>query len=137
MRPGRFDRHIAIDRPDVNGRRGIFMVHLKRLRLCDTLPDVKRFAEKLAVLTPGFSGADVANVCNEAVLHAARIGNGSVTEDDFEAASEGIVQHVLEVTRTNGFTGRIYEAVLRTEGAKGCPTRCSMISLTRSELEGH
>ena len=85
----------------------------------------------------GFSGADVANVCNEAVLHAARVGNGSVTEDDFEAASEGIVQHVLEVTRTNGFTGRIYEAVLRTEGAKGCPTRCSMISLTRSELEGH
>ena len=91
MRPGRFDRHIAIDRPDVVGRRGIFMVHLKPLRLSDTLPNREKFAEKLAVLTPGFSGADVANVCNEAALHAARVGNDFVTEDDFEAAIERVI----------------------------------------------
>ncbi|KAI0639712.1 ATP-dependent metallopeptidase Hfl [Trametes polyzona] len=91
MRPGRFDRHIAIDRPDVVGRKGIFLVHLKPLRLSDTLPDRDRFAEKLAVLTPGFSGADVANVCNEAALHAARVGHDAITEDDFEAAIERVI----------------------------------------------
>ncbi|KAI0721338.1 ATP-dependent metallopeptidase Hfl [Cerioporus squamosus] len=91
MRPGRFDRHIAIDRPDVVGRKGIFMVHLKPLRLSDKLPELEKFAEKLAVLTPGFSGADVANVCNEAALHAARVGNDAVTEDDFEAAIERVI----------------------------------------------
>ncbi|RDX50423.1 ATP-dependent metallopeptidase Hfl [Lentinus brumalis] len=91
MRPGRFDRHITIDRPDVVGRKGIFMVHLKPLRLSDKLPQLEKFAEKLAVLTPGFSGADVANVCNEAALHAARVGNDAVTEDDFEAAIERVI----------------------------------------------
>ena len=91
MRPGRFDRHIAIDRPDVVGRRGIFMVHLKPLRLASSLPAMENFAEKLAVLTPGFSGADVANVCNEAALHAARVGHDAVTEDDFEAAIERVI----------------------------------------------
>ncbi|CDO73520.1 hypothetical protein BN946_scf185013.g155 [Trametes cinnabarina] len=91
MRPGRFDRHITIDRPDVVGRKGIFLVHLKPLRLSPSLPDREKFAEKLAVLTPGFSGADVANVCNEAALHAARVGHDAVTEDDFEAAIERVV----------------------------------------------
>ncbi|KAI8980705.1 ATP-dependent metallopeptidase Hfl [Trametes punicea] len=91
MRPGRFDRHIAIDRPDVVGRKGIFLVHLKPLRLSPDLPDREKFAEKLAVLTPGFSGADVANVCNEAALHAARVGHDAVTEEDFEAAIERVV----------------------------------------------
>ncbi|KAH9898094.1 ATP-dependent metallopeptidase Hfl [Cubamyces lactineus] len=91
MRPGRFDRHIAIDRPDVVGRKGIFLVHLKPLRLSPTLPEREKFAEKLAVLTPGFSGADVANVCNEAALHAARVGHDAVTEDDFEAAIERVI----------------------------------------------
>ncbi|EIW64305.1 ATP-dependent metallopeptidase Hfl [Trametes versicolor FP-101664 SS1] len=91
MRPGRFDRHITIDRPDVVGRKGIFLVHLKPLRLSDTLPQRDKFAEKLAVLTPGFSGADVANVCNEAALHAARVGNDAITEDDFEAAIERVI----------------------------------------------
>ncbi|KAH9847411.1 ATP-dependent metallopeptidase Hfl [Lenzites betulinus] len=91
MRPGRFDRHIAIDRPDVVGRTGIFMVHLKPLRLSDGLPERSKFAEKLAVLSPGFSGADIANVCNEAALHAARVGNDAITEDDFEAALERVI----------------------------------------------
>ncbi|KAG1757701.1 ATP-dependent metallopeptidase Hfl [Suillus lakei] len=90
MRPGRFDRHITIDRPDVSGRKGIFMVHLKPLRLAQEL-DTDKLAQKLAVLTPGFSGADIANVCNEAALHAARKGHESVKVDDFESAIERVI----------------------------------------------
>jgi AFG3 family protein len=91
MRPGRFDRHIAIDRPDVSGRKGIFMVHLKPLLLAQELSDMSSLAQKLAVLTPGFSGADIANVCNEAALHAARKGHEFVREDDFESAIERVI----------------------------------------------
>ncbi|EIW86834.1 ATP-dependent metallopeptidase Hfl [Coniophora puteana RWD-64-598 SS2] len=91
MRPGRFDRHIAIDRPDVSGRKGIFMVHLKPLKLADELANTDALAQKLAVLTPGFSGADIANVCNEAALHAARKSSESVSEKDFESAIERVI----------------------------------------------
>ncbi|KIK30374.1 hypothetical protein PISMIDRAFT_394903 [Pisolithus microcarpus 441] len=91
MRPGRFDRHITIDRPDVSGRKGIFMVHLKPLRLAPEISDMPILAQKLAVLTPGFSGADIANVCNEAALHAARRGHEYVTEVDFESAIERVI----------------------------------------------
>ncbi|KAH9947917.1 ATP-dependent metallopeptidase Hfl [Amylocystis lapponica] len=91
MRPGRFDRHIAIDRPDVVGRKGIFLVHLAPLRMSKLLPAVESFAHKLAVLTPGFSGADIANVCNEAALHAARHSHESVEEMDFESAIERVI----------------------------------------------
>ena len=91
LRPGRFDRHIAIDRPDVGGRKGIFLVHLKPLRLSDKLPDREIFAHKLAVLTAGFSGADIANVCNEAALHAARNKHEYIEESDFESAIERVV----------------------------------------------
>ncbi|EDR15124.1 uncharacterized protein LACBIDRAFT_175679 [Laccaria bicolor S238N-H82] len=92
MRPGRFDRHIAIDRPDVSGRKGIYLVHLRPLRLEDTLKnDVDSLAQKLAVLTPGFSGADIANVCNEAALHAARKGSEYVQSIDFDTAIERVI----------------------------------------------
>ena len=91
MRPGRFDRHIAIDRPDVSGRKGIFTVHLKPLKLADELSDTNVLAQKLAVLTPGFSGADIANVCNEAALHAARKESEWVSEKDFESAIERVI----------------------------------------------
>ncbi|KZT05886.1 ATP-dependent metallopeptidase Hfl [Laetiporus sulphureus 93-53] len=91
MRPGRFDRHITIDRPDVGGRKGIFLVHLKPLKLSPSLPETESFAHKLAVLTPGFSGADIANVCNEAALHAARNGHESIQESDFESAIERVI----------------------------------------------
>ncbi|KAH9837056.1 ATP-dependent metallopeptidase Hfl [Rhodofomes roseus] len=91
MRPGRFDRHIAIDRPDVGGRKGIFLVHLKPLKLSERLPEIDTFAHKLAVLTPGFSGADIANVCNEAALHAARNSHEVVEESDFESAIERVI----------------------------------------------
>jgi len=91
MRPGRFDRHIGIDRPDVSGRKGIFQVHLRPLRLSDKLPDFEAFSHKLAVLTPGFSGADIANVCNESALHAARRSSDYVEERDFESAIERVI----------------------------------------------
>jgi AFG3 family protein len=91
LRPGRFDRHITIDRPDVSGRKGIFKVHLGPLRLSEKLPDPESLAQKLAVLTPGFSGADIANVCNEAALHAARHSSEFVEERDFESAIERVI----------------------------------------------
>ncbi|KAF5313280.1 hypothetical protein D9619_002997 [Psilocybe cf. subviscida] len=92
MRPGRFDRHIAIDLPDVSGRKGIYMVHLGPLRLAPKLKeDFNSFAQKLAVLTPGFSGADVANVCNEAALHAARRGSDYVESIDFDTSIERVI----------------------------------------------
>ncbi|KAJ7900215.1 ATP-dependent metallopeptidase Hfl [Mycena olivaceomarginata] len=91
MRPGRFDRHIAIDRPDVSGRKGIYLVHLGPLRLHESLADVDSLAQKLAVLTPGFSGADIANVCNEAALHAARRAADSVQSVDFDTAIERVI----------------------------------------------
>jgi len=91
LRPGRFDRHITIDRPDVSGRKGIFKVHLGPLRLSEKLPDLESLAQKLAVLTPGFSGADIANVCNEAALHAARHASEFVEERNFESAIERVI----------------------------------------------
>ena len=90
LRPGRFDRHIAIDRPDVSGRKGIFLVHLTPLRLSPSLQR-EPLAQKLAVLTPGFSGADIANVCNEAALHAARKSSEFVEESHFESAIERVI----------------------------------------------
>ncbi|TFL06779.1 peptidase family M41-domain-containing protein [Pterulicium gracile] len=91
MRPGRFDRHITIDRPDVGGRKGIFKVHLGPLKLDASFTDTEPLAHKLAVLTPGFSGADIANVCNEAALHAARRTADAVSEIDFETAIERVI----------------------------------------------
>jgi AFG3 family protein len=92
MRPGRFDRHIAIDLPDVSGRKGIYLVHLGPLRLHEDLSkDINSFAQKLAVLTPGFSGADIANVCNEAALRAARKASEFVESVDFDTAIERVI----------------------------------------------
>ena len=90
LRPGRFDRHIAIDRPDISGRRAIFHVHLKPLKLSAKVNE-DLLAEKLSTLTPGFSGADVANVCNEAALIAARAEAPAVEETHFELAIERVI----------------------------------------------
>ncbi|KAJ7596923.1 ATP-dependent metallopeptidase Hfl [Mycena floridula] len=91
LRPGRFDRHIVIDRPDVSGRKGIFLVHLAPLKLSQALHDLQALAQKLAVLTPGFSGADIANVCNEAALRAARKAADSIESVDFDTAIERVI----------------------------------------------
>jgi cell division protease FtsH len=86
MRAGRFDRQIYVDLPDLNERREIFKVHLKPLKAVKTL-DV----DFLAKQTPGFSGADIANVCNEAALIAARKNKKSVGKQDFLNAVDRIV----------------------------------------------
>lgn len=86
LRPGRFDRQISIDIPDLAGREDIFKVHLKGLKKADNL-DV----HKLAAQTPGFAGADIANVCNEAALIAARKGKTEVDLSDFNDAVDRIV----------------------------------------------
>lgn len=86
MRPGRFDRSIYVDLPDLNERKEIFQVHLKPLKLDEDL-DV----DFLAKQTPGFSGADIANVCNEAALIAARKGKESVEKQDFLDSVDRII----------------------------------------------
>ncbi|CAJ0843859.1 10310_t:CDS:2, partial [Entrophospora sp. SA101] len=88
LRPGRFDRHIAIDKPDIKGRAAIFKVHLKPIK---TNEDMEHLSNRLASLTPGFSGADIANVCNEAALIAARYFKESVEEEHFEQAIERVI----------------------------------------------
>lgn len=86
LRAGRFDRQIHVDLPELQDRVEIFQVHLRPLKLAATL-DIK----KLARQTPGFSGADIANVCNEAALIAARNGKETVDADDFNAAVDRII----------------------------------------------
>jgi cell division protease FtsH len=86
MRPGRFDRQIGIDSPDLQGREAIFKVHLKNIK---TANDVN--PESLAEMTPGFAGAEIANVCNEAALVAARRNNKAVEMDDFNYALDRVI----------------------------------------------
>lgn len=87
-RPGRFDRQITVDRPDLKGRKEIFLVHLKGITLDGEKED---YAGRLAGLTPGFAGADIANLCNEAAIVAARRKAESVTIADFEKATDRII----------------------------------------------
>lgn len=98
LRPGRFDRHIVIDKPDIIGRADIFKVHLKPIKLNPKL-DVPALAHKLASLTGGFAGADIHNVCNEAALIAARNGKDDVNEIDFEAAIERVIAGIEKKSR--------------------------------------
>lgn len=86
LRPGRFDRQISIDIPDLAGREAIFKVHLKGLKKAADLN-----IHQLALQTPGFAGADIANVCNEAALIAARKGKEEVNLDDFNDAIDRII----------------------------------------------
>ncbi len=87
LRPGRFDRQISIDKPDIVGREAIFKVHLEPLKLDDTVVDAK----KLAAQTPGFAGAEIANVCNEAALIAARNNKERVDMEDFQDAIDRVI----------------------------------------------
>merc|ERR1719335_1990546 len=89
-RPGRFDRQIAIDKPDLNDREEIFKVHLKPLKLGGEL-SVESVAHRMAALTPGFAGADIANICNESAIFAARRSSLSVEMKDFELATERVI----------------------------------------------
>ena len=86
LRPGRFDRQISIDKPDIKGRETIFKVHLKPIKLGDDIDP-----KKLAAQTPGFAGAEIANVCNEAALIAARKDKQSVGMKDFHDAIDRVI----------------------------------------------
>jgi len=86
LRPGRFDRQVSIDKPDLIGREQIFKVHLKPVKLADGVD-----AKKLSAQTPGFAGAEIANVCNEAALIAARKNKESVDMQDFQDAIDRVI----------------------------------------------
>lgn len=86
LRPGRFDRQISIDKPDLVGREQIFKVHLKPIKLASDVD-----AKKLSAQTPGFAGAEIANVCNEAALIAARRSKEAVDMQDFQDAIDRVI----------------------------------------------
>jgi cell division protease FtsH len=86
LRPGRFDRQIGIDRPDLKGREAIFKVHLKNIKIA---PGINPMT--LSEMTPGFAGADIANICNEAALIAARRNKTAVDLDDFNYALDRVI----------------------------------------------
>ncbi|MCX8020573.1 MAG: ATP-dependent zinc metalloprotease FtsH [Chitinophagaceae bacterium] len=86
LRPGRFDRQISIDKPDLAGREAIFKVHLKPIKVSKSV-DIRKLAEQ----TPGFAGADIANVCNEAALIAARKNKDAVDMQDFQDAVDRVI----------------------------------------------
>ena len=94
MRPGRFDRQISIDKPDIAGREHIFKLHLKPIKLSKDV-DVK----KLAAQTPGFAGAEIANVCNEAALIAARKDKTEVEMQDFHDAIDRVIGGLEKKTK--------------------------------------
>lgn len=96
LRPGRFDRQIFVPAPDIKGRASIFKVHLKPLKTDLDRDDLSR---KLAALTPGFTGADIANVCNEAALIAARDLNLTIILKHFENAIERVVAGMEKKTQ--------------------------------------
>lgn len=86
LRPGRFDRQISIDKPDIIGREAIFKVHMKNLTLAPEV-DIKKLSEQ----TPGFAGAEIANVCNEAALIAARKNKSQIDAQDFNDAIDRVI----------------------------------------------
>lgn len=88
LRPGRFDRQIYVPTPDIKGRASIFKVHLERIK---TEMDKEALAKKMASLTSGFSGADIANICNEAALIAARESAASVSLKHFDSAIDRVI----------------------------------------------
>jgi cell division protease FtsH len=89
LRPGRFDRRVVVPRPDVKGREGILAVHVRKIPLSDDV-DISVIARS----TPGFSGADLANLVNEAALNAARVNQKVVTHEDFELAKDKVLMGV-------------------------------------------
>lgn len=96
LRPGRFDRQIYVPAPDIKGRASIFKVHLAKLK---TEIDKSELARKMAALTPGFSGADIANVCNEAALICARDLQPTIVLKHFEQAIERVVAGLEKKTQ--------------------------------------
>ena len=94
MRPGRFDRQIVVDRPDVRGREAILRVHAKKVKISEEV-DLKTIASR----TPGFTGADLQNLLNEAALHAAKVGRKQVFMDDFERSIDRVIAGIEKKSR--------------------------------------
>jgi cell division protease FtsH len=94
MRPGRFDRHVLVDRPDFKGRHAILKVHATRIKMDDSVD-----LERIAKLSPGFVGADLANLVNEAALLAARKDKNRVSMSEFEEGIERVVAGLEKTTR--------------------------------------
>lgn len=90
LRPGRFDRQVEIVLPSIKEREQIFNVHLKDIKTSSEYPK-EEYARKLSALTPGFSGADIMNICNEGAIIAARRDAKNVTIVDFEQATERVI----------------------------------------------
>lgn len=105
LRPGRFDRHVAIDRPDLNGRRQILEVHVRHVKLAPTVD-----LAAIAARTPGFAGADLANLVNEATLRAARRNKDAVDMQDFDDALDRIVAGLEKKNRVMNPTERKFVA---------------------------
>jgi AFG3 family protein len=112
-RPGRFDRTIAIDKPDIKERKEIFLVHLKPITISEGL-DIESVAQRMSALTPGFAGADIANICNEAAIFAARRDAEGVDMVDFERATErvmgGLAKENNLMSQTERKTVALHEA---------------------------
>lgn len=100
LRPGRFDRIIDVPLPDIDARRKIFMVHLKKIAYSNA-KRLEDYAKRLASLTPGFSGAQIENICNEAAMIAARKNATSVNSQDFENAVERVIAGLEKSGRQN------------------------------------
>ncbi|XP_056015953.1 AFG3-like protein 2 isoform X1 [Ostrea edulis] len=96
LRPGRFDRQIYVPTPDIKGRASIFKVHLERIK---TEMDKQSLAKKMASMTSGFSGADIANICNEAALIAARESAASVAMKHFDSAIDRVIAGLEKKTK--------------------------------------
>ncbi|XP_024650853.2 LOW QUALITY PROTEIN: mitochondrial inner membrane m-AAA protease component AFG3L1-like [Macaca nemestrina] len=128
MRPGRFDRQIYIGPPDIKGRSSIFKVHLRPLKLDESL-NKDTLARKLAVLTPGFTGADISNVCNEASLIAARHLSPSVEEKHFQQAIERVLGGELGALGEGGMFAAL--------GLAGSPSGPSLNSASRPGTVAH
>ncbi len=94
LRPGRFDRQVVVDKPDIKGREEIFKIHVKKVILSKDID-----LNKLAKATPGFTGADIANMVNEAALLAARLNKKKVTMQEFEEARDKILMGVARKSR--------------------------------------
>lgn len=103
LRPGRFDRLVNIDLPTLSERKDILKVHLSKLKLEKNIED---YIRRLAELTPGHSGADLANICNEAALHAARLNEKSVDSKNFDYAVDRVIAGMEKRTHTMSFVER-------------------------------
>ncbi|MCE0480789.1 ATP-dependent zinc metalloprotease FTSH 8, mitochondrial [Datura stramonium] len=109
LRPGRFDRQITIDKPDIKGREQIFKIYLNKLKLDQ---EAAFYSQRLAALTPGFAGADIANVCNEAALIAARNESTIITMQHFESAIDRVIGGLEKKNKTYVFSLVLPGAIL-------------------------